>query len=280
MNPLKPVKVSIKDIKTETNDVKTYVLSLKDSFKALPGQFNMLGYPGVGEAPISYSSLVRNGYFEHTIKAVGRVTRFLDGLKIKDEIVLRGPYGRGWPMNKARGKDILLIAGGVGLAPIRPVIQIILEKRDLFDDVSLIYGARNEKNMLFIDEFDKWRKGISLYLTVDEVANLPVFSTGKRRSKGGWKHSVGLVTYLLDKVKIKPDKTFVFVCGPEIMMRFICRGLLMTGIASSRIYVSLERRMKCGIAHCGHCQHSGLFVCKDGPVFSYRDVRGLPDGLL
>jgi NAD(P)H-flavin reductase len=269
MNRLKPVKARIKDIKSETDEVKTYVLSTGDSFEALPGQFNMVGYPGVGEAPISFSSLVHNGYFEHTIKAVGRATKFLDGLKIKDELLLRGPYGRGWPLNKARGKDILLVTGGVGIAPIRPVIQIVLEKRELFGDVSLIHGARNEKNVIFMDEFDKWKKGISLYLTVDEVMKAKA-----------WKHHTGLVTDLLDKVKISSDNTFVFVCGPEIMMRFICRGLLMMGIAQSRIYVSLERRMKCGIAHCGHCQHFGLFVCKDGPVFSYKDVRGLPDGLL
>lgn len=280
MNQLKPLKARIKDIKLEAEDVKTYTLSTEGSFAAIPGQFNMVGYPGVGEAPISFSSIVRNKSFEHTIKTVGRVTGLLNGLKKGDKLLIRGPYGRGWPVNKAQGKDILLVAGGVGLAPIRPVVQMILDKRELFGDVSLIYGARNEKHALFMNEFDKWGKGISLHLTVDEVIHPPISPLTKGGSKGGWKHNVGLLTDLLDMLRIKPDNTVAFVCGPEIMMRFICRGLLMMGIAQSSVYVSLERRMKCGIAHCGHCQHYGLFVCKDGPVFSYKEVRGLPDGLL
>jgi sulfhydrogenase subunit gamma (sulfur reductase) len=280
VNQLKPIKARIRNIKTEAEQVKTYNLSVKGSFTAIPGQFNLVGFPGVGEAPISFSSVIRNGYFDHTIKAVGRVTRFLDRLKKGDEILLRGPYGRGWPLNITKGKDILLVAGGVGLAPLRPVVQKVLEKRELFGDVSLIYGARNEKNVLFMDEFDTWRKGVSLFLTVDEVTHPPKSPLGKGGSKEGWKHNIGLVTDLLDEVRIKPENTIAFVCGPEIMMRFICKGLLMMGIIQSSVYVSLERRMKCGIAHCGHCQHFGLFVCKDGPVFSYKDVRGLPDGLL
>lgn len=287
MNQLKPLRAQINDIRIEIEDVKTYNISIDSSFAATPGQFNMVGYPGVGEAPISLSSVVRKNSFEHTIRAVGRATRFLEGLKEGDEIFLRGPYGRGWPINETKGKDILLIAGGVGIAPIRPVIQMILDKRELFGNVSLIYGARNEKNVLYMDEFDIWGKKISLYLTVDEVIQRPFMSPltksasgGKKRSRVGWKHNVGLVTDLLEKIRIRPDNTFAFVCGPEIMMRFICRGLLMKGITQSRLYVSLERRMKCGIAHCGHCQHFGLFICKDGPVFSYKEVRGLPDGLL
>ncbi|MEW6418009.1 MAG: FAD/NAD(P)-binding protein [Nitrospirota bacterium] len=293
MNQLKPVKAYIKDIKLEAEEVKTYTLFTEYSFVAKPGQFNMVGYPGVGEAPISLSSIVRNGCFEHTIKAVGRVTNFLNNLGKGDEMYFRGPYGRGWPLNEARGGDILLIAGGVGLAPIRPVVQMILNKRDLFNDVSLIYGARSEKNILFTNEFDGWEKGISLYLTVDEVLQHPpqsslakegtipsLFPLKKGGSKGVLQYHTGLVTDLLDKIKINPGNTVAFICGPEIMMRFICRGLLMMGVASSRIYVSLERRMRCGIAHCGHCQHFGLFVCKDGPVFSYKEVKGLPDGIL
>jgi NAD(P)H-flavin reductase len=276
VNRLRPVKARIRSIKTEAEQVKTYNLSIKGPFAAIPGQFNLVGFPGVGESAISFSSVVRNGCFDHTIKAVGRVTGFLDGLKKGDELLLRGPYGKGWPLNITKGKDILLIAGGVGLAPLRPVVQKVLEKRELFGDVSIIYGARNEKNVLFMDEFDSWERGVSLFLTVDEVTRPP----GRRGSKDRWKHNVGLVTDLLDEVKIKPENTIAFVCGPEIMMRFICKGLLMKGLIQSSIYVSLERRMKCGIAHCGHCQHSGLFVCKDGPVFSYKDVRGLPDGLL
>jgi NAD(P)H-flavin reductase len=286
MNPLRPIRALIKDIKPEAEGVKTYAISVEGQFVSEPGQFNMLGFPGVGEAPISLSSISQNGLFDHTIKSVGRVTNFLNRFKIGGEIFLRGPYGKGWPIKEAEGKDVLLVAGGVGLAPIRPVIQTILNKRKAFRDVNLIYGARNEKNVLFMDEFEEWGKEISLYLTVDEFISKsphPPFTKGGQRGiTKEWqgKINVGLVTELLDKIKIKPERTVVFVCGPEIMMRFICRGLLMKGVFQSNLYVSLERRMKCGIAQCGHCQHSGLFVCKDGPVFSYKEVKGLPDGML
>ncbi|MDP3048901.1 MAG: FAD/NAD(P)-binding protein [Thermodesulfovibrionales bacterium] len=294
-NPLKPIKAIIKDIRPEAEGVKTYTLSTEFPFVAEPGQFNMIGYPGVGEAPISLSAIMqvgdstlRDGSFKHTIKSVGRVTDFLKDFKKGDELFFRGPYGRGWPVKKAEKKDVLIVAGGVGLAPLRPVIQKVLNQREFFGDVSLIYGARNEKNMLFMDEFKIWEKDISLYITVDEVSDVsksphPPFTKGGRGGitkewSGGI--NVGLVTDLLDRVKIQPERTIAFVCGPEIMMRFVCRGLIMHGMLQSSLYVSLERRMKCGIAQCGHCQHSGLFVCKDGPVFSYKEVRGLPDGVL
>jgi NAD(P)H-flavin reductase len=269
MNPLKPLIARIEDVKMEAEGVRTYTLSAGFSFLAEPGQFNMIGYPGVGEAPISLSAIMQDGSFKHTIKSAGRVTDFLKDFKEGDELFFRGPYGRGWPVKKAENKDILIIAGGVGLAPLRPLIQIVLNQRESFRDVSLIYGARNEKNMIFTDEFDRWSKEMAIYLTVDE-------SVQPQR----WKNHIGLVTDLIDRVKIKPERAVAFVCGPEIMMRFICRGLIMHGMSQSSLYVSLERRMKCGIAQCGHCQHSGLFVCKDGPVFSYKEVRGLPDGVL
>ena len=269
MNPIRPSTVRISAIRSEIEEVKTYSFSVGRQFTARPGQFNMVGYPGVGEAPISFSTVPKNGVFEHTVKAVGRVTQFLDGLKEGDELLLRGPYGKGWPMKKAEGKDILLIAGGVGLAPIRPVLHAIFDNRSLYGDVSLIYGARNEKNLLFMNAMEKWSKKIAVYLTVDEVIK-----------SGTWKHNVGLVTALLDNVKIRPDQAVSFICGPEIMMRFISRGLIMNGMKQSNLYVSMERRMKCGIGHCGHCQHYGLFVCKDGPVFSYNEVKGYPDGML
>lgn len=267
---LLPLRAVIKGIKIETEDVKSYNLSLKDSsYSANPGQFNMVGYPGVGEAPISLSSIVSNGGFQHTVKAVGRVTKFIDRLREGDEVYLRGPYGTSWPLNKAIGEDVLLVAGGIGLAPIRPVIHEILTRRDSFTKLTLIYGARNPGSMIFMDEFDSWRKDIEILLTVDEVP-----------SNVRWDYEVGLVTKLLDKVALKPEKTFAFICGPEIMMLFISRGLFLRGFLPSRVYVSMERRMRCGIAQCGHCQHGSKFVCKDGPVFLYKDVSRLPDGLL
>jgi len=269
MNPLKPSRAKIEDIKPEAEGVKTYTLSADFPFVAEPGQFNMVGYPGVGEAPISISAIMQNGCFIHTIKSVGRVTEFLDGFKKGDEIFFRGPYGKGWPVRKAEKKNLLIVAGGVGLAPLRPVVRVILDRRKSFGDVSLICGARNENNIIFGEELDEWAEQISVYLAIDKAV---------RPEK--WKHHTGLVTDLFDRVKMEPEKTIAFICGPEIMMRFVCRGLMMRGVSPSSLYVSLERRMKCGIAQCGHCQHSGLFVCKDGPVFSYKEVRGLPDGML
>jgi NAD(P)H-flavin reductase len=274
VNPFKPAWAVIKEIRKETADVKTYLLEPEDGLTAgpgpRPGQFSMLGYPGTGEAPVSFSSLSDEyGRVGHTIRAVGMVTNFLDRLEAGDSLLMRGPFGRGWPMEKARGKDILLIAGGVGLAPLRPVISEVIGKRDSFGKVSILIGARDETNLIFTAEYAQWSKSASVMLTVDELAGA-----------GPWNHDVGLVTGLLNKAAIEAGRTICFVVGPEIMMRFVCRALLLKGLPPSALFVSLERRMKCGIAQCGHCQHAGYFVCKDGPVFSYGEVSGLMDGLL
>jgi len=267
---LLPVRAIIAAIKRETEDTKTYSFSIEDSsYTAQPGQFNMVGYPGVGEAPISLSSIVSEGSFQHTIRSVGRATEFIDRFNEGDELFVRGPYGSYWPLDSAKGNDVLLVAGGVGFAPLRPVVQEILKKRDSFGMVTLIYGSRSPDNMLFTSEIDAWRKDIAVFLTVDEVPpNMK------------WDHNVGLVTQLLDRTIFNPVKTIAFVCGPEIMMLFVSRGLFIRGFLPSRVYVSLERRMKCGIAQCGHCQHGSKFVCKDGPVFPYKDISRLADGLL
>jgi NAD(P)H-flavin reductase len=271
VNPLKPIKVRLKEVKDENADVKTYTLQVNHHGVAeyRPGQFNMVGYPGIGEAPISFSSLGRDGEIEHTIRAVGMATRFMQRMKKGGHVLLRGPYGRGWPMEAMRGKDLLLIAGGIGLAPIRPIIRHVIEHRQDYGTVSVLIGSRNEKGLIFTDEYPSWRESMSLHITVDES------TTGETGD-----YRVGLITSLLDSVKFTAEKTIALVCGPEIMMRFVSRGLLLKNMSPSDIHVSLERRMKCGIAQCGHCQHVGLFVCKDGPVFSYREVSGLYDGML
>jgi NAD(P)H-flavin reductase len=269
-NPFEPVRAVISDIKSETADVKTYSVVLDRSLqKPKPGQFNMVGDAGVGEAPISFSSISSGSEFKHTIRAVGRATRFVNGLKEGDGLFVRGPYGTCWPVDKSVGKDILLIAGGVGLAPLRPVIYEILGRRASFGKVALVYGARRPADILFGDEMMTWGKYIEVLLTVDEVP-----------AGAGWTYNTGLVTELLDNMSLVPERTMAFVCGPEIMMRFIARGLFLKGIFAPQVYVSLERRMKCGIGQCGHCQHGDKFVCKDGPVFMYNDVNMFPDGLL
>jgi NAD(P)H-flavin reductase len=269
-NPFEPIRAVVSDIKLETVDVKTYrVIPDRSLYSPKPGQFNMVGLAGVGEAPISFSSISSGSEFEHTIRSVGRVTKFLEKLKKGDEIFVRGPYGSCWPLDKSVGQDVVLVAGGVGLAPIRPVIHEILSKRDFFGRVALIHGARRPADILFSHELRTWKKYIDVLLTVDEVPADVV-----------WDYNIGLVTELLDNMSLSPERTFAFVCGPEIMMRFIARGLFLKGLFASKVYISLERRMKCGIGQCGHCQHGTKFVCKDGPIFLYKDVNIFPDGLL
>lgn len=268
-NPLLPFRAVIKGIKKESEGVRTYNLSLKEGeFNALPGQFNMLGYPGVGEAPISLSSIGKNT-FEHTIRAVGRVTDFLESLQKGDEVFLRGPYGSAWPIDEAKGKDLILVAGGLGVAPLRPVIQTLLKDRMSFGNITLIFGARNPEGILFMDEIMRWQSQISVILTVDEIGQGKV-----------WRYNTGIVVSFMEGILKQPEKTLSFICGPELMMRFVSRKLLSMGLPASRIYVSVERRMKCGIAQCGHCQMGSKFVCKDGPVFPYKDIVAFPDGLL
>ncbi len=289
-NPLKPQDAVIVAIQRETYDVLTYTLVLKDGgeFSFKPGQFNMVGLPGMGEAPISISSEpsrlalspstelrtspveVRES-FDHTIRAVGNVTKALANLKEGDEVMIRGPYGSGWPMEEARGKDILIVAGGIGLAPLRPFIFHIFENRADFGYLEILYGARTPDDMLYTREFPEWRKQeeVRLLLTVDRLPE------GK-----AWEYEIGLVTEFFDFVEISPVNGIALTCGPEIMMRFVTMGLLQRGFSPGRVYLSMERRMKCGIAHCGHCQIGPKYVCQDGPVFTYRALRGLPDTLL
>jgi NAD(P)H-flavin reductase len=270
-NPLAPMKAKIAGVRDDTHDVRSYTLETPEGafgdFR--PGQFNMVGLPGVGEAPISLSTLVADGAFEHTIRAVGRVTRYLARLEEGDGVHLRGPYGRGWPVENARGGDLLLVGGGLGLAPLRPVIQAVMADRDSFGGVSLAYGARDPMNVIYPGEFDRWRESVQVLLTVDEAPE-----------GSEWPHRTGLVTELLGDASLDIANASAFVCGPEIMMRFVCRRLLQLGLSPARLHVSLERRMKCGVGQCGHCQHGSAFVCRDGPVFLYREAGKFPDGLL
>lgn len=273
-NPLELQDAVIEAINRETYDVLTYTLVLKDGgeFSCKPGQFNMVGLPGMGEAPISISSEPsRRESFDHTIRAVGNVTRALANLEEGDEVMIRGPYGTGWPMEEARGKDILIVAGGIGLAPLRPFIFHIFENRADFGYLEILYGARTPDDMLYTQQFPQWRKQekVKLLLTVDQVPE------GE-----AWEYGIGVVTELFDFVEIPPASGIALTCGPEIMMRFVTMGLLQRGFSPGRVYLSVERRMKCGIAHCGHCQIGPKYVCQDGPVFTYRALRGLPDTLL
>ncbi len=277
MNPYRTENAIIRDIKRQTYDTKTYTLSFENeqkqrTFSFKPGQFIMVSLLSIGEAAFSPCSCPdHREYFEITVRAVGNVTKTLDRLDVGDVVGVRGPYGTCWPLEEAKNKNILIIAGGLGINPIRSAITYIAANRDHYGDVEILYGAKTPDDLLFSYEFDDWRRmeNTRLLLTVDVV---PKEST--------WEHNVGVVPTLFEKMHAGPEKTVALTCGPEIMMRFVAKGLRYRGFASGQIFVSLERRMKCGIGICGHCQLGTKFVCKEGPVLRYADIEGLPDSML
>ena len=271
-NPLRPKPAVIKDIRQETYDTITYTFSFvnsdeRASYSYLSGQFNMLSLWGYGEAAFTLTSdpHLTNGTFDHTIRVVGDVTRALSGLKIGDTVGLRGPYGTFWPLQKAVGNHVLVVAGGTGLAPLRSVLEHVLARRDQYGPLTILYGARTPRDLLFERDFQRWRDAsdTKLLLTVD------------RMDGEAWSHTIGVVPVLFEKAPPSPENTIAFVCGPEIMMRFVTVDLIKRGFGEEQIFLSLERRMRCGIAMCGHCFFGHKFVCRDGPVFSYEDIRGL-----
>jgi len=273
-DPYVPSPAEIINVKRQTLDIRTYTIRFvkkeeRKKFRVKPGQFIMISMPGLGEAPFSLSSgPEKNDSFDTTIRAVGSLTGVLSRYDVGSRLGIRGPYGRPWPVGDAKRKDILIVAGGIGLAPLRPVITTIQRNRKAYGDLEILYGARTPSDEVFVDEYETWRGSTktSLFLTVDSVP------PGLK-----WPHKTGVVTGLFEDMKTSPENSIVLTCGPEIMMRFVIRGLLARNFRKNQIYVSLERRMKCGMGHCGHCQIGEKFVCRDGPVFNYLDVEGLPD---
>ena len=266
-NPYIPKLAIIKDYRDETPDTRTFQVRFKDledmkKFKFNPGQFVELTVFGYGEAPFSISGGIdKEDYFELTIRKMGTVTSALFRMQRGSIIGIRGPLGRGWPIEKMLGKDILIIGGGIGIAPLRPVIHYIKLHREKFGKVILMYGARTPKDLLYKYEFDDWAKFIEVHLTVD---------CGDET----WKGRVGVVTVLFDEIEVIPEKTIALQCGPPIMMHFVTKMLKKIGFPDENIYLSLERLMKCGMGFCGKCTISGTYVCRHGPVFCYTEVRG------
>jgi NAD(P)H-flavin reductase len=231
------------------------------------GQFNMIYVFGVGEIPISISGdpcrTEEPRTLVHTTRAVGAVSRAITSLKPGEVVGVRGPFGTAWPLGPAEGHDVVLVAGGIGLAPLRPAVLDILAHRQRYGKVALLYGSRQPDDLLFQSEIVSWQQGgIEVVLTVDQATP-------------SWQGHVGVVTRLLTRASYDPATAIAMVCGPEIMMRFTALGLEQQGVGAERIFVSLERNMQCAIGFCGHCQYSSFFICKDGPVFPYERVHQL-----
>lgn len=265
-NPMVPAPWRVQKAQRETRDTFTLAL-LPESGAAVPafapGQFNMLYLFGVGEVPVSISGDPgRKENLLHTIRAVGTVTRPMRQLKRGDVLGVRGPFGSSWPVEEAEGNDVVIVAGGLGLAPLRPVLYYLLARRERYGRIVLLYGARTPQDLLYRQSLDQWqgRSGIEVEYTVDAAAS-------------GWRGNVGVVTTLIPKARFDPLHSTALVCGPEVMMRYVIVELQRRGLDLDNIFISMERNMKCAVGFCGHCQVGPTFVCKDGPVFRYDRIK-------
>jgi len=266
-----PRVATIKNIKKLTELETLFKIALDDGLPLghKPGQFVEVSIMGIGEAPISVSSPpTQMRTFELCVRAVGNVTNAIHRLNVGDKLGIRGPFGKGFDIEFLKGKDILFMCGGLGFAPLRSLINYVFEHRADYGKVTVLYGCKTSNDLLFTDEVRSWCNQINIeyYLTVDKV------SEGEQ-----WDHNVGVITTLIPKVDFNPDTTYAVVCGPPVMYRFVIKSLKERGVPEDHIIVSLERRMKCGVGKCGHCQINGIYVCQEGPVFNYHETKGLPE---
>lgn len=263
-----PITARIKDVRPMTALEKLFTIELPDglSLDHRPGQFVEVSVLGVGEAPISISSSPSrsNGTFELCVRRAGDLTGVLHTLKAGQTIGVRGPFGHGFPFEGFRGKDILFAPGGLGLAPLRSLINQVLDERGKYGRVTILYGAKHPSELLFMDEVAEWRArgDVDVRLTVD-------------RPDDHWMGHVGVITTLFPQVQVYARNTVAIVCGPPVMYRFVLMELLGKGIPEGNIWLSLERRMKCGVGKCGHCQINNVYACQSGPAFAYADIKGL-----
>lgn len=263
-NSLTPIPATIIKIIMETPDTKTFYLKIDGKLRERPkpGQFTEIYVPGIGEAAVSVCSCGDGKVIGQTVRSVGTLTEYLFKLKEGEKVGIRGPYGKGWPMERLRGKDVLIIAGGIGLAPLRGVIMDIMENRERYGKFTLLYGSRTPDLLLYRYEFETYK----------EIPNSEFLVTVDHPDEK-WRGNVGVVTTLIPRAKIDPENTIALICGPEIMMRYTVKALQEAGFKDNQIYLSLERRMKCGVGLCGHCQVGPYFVCKHGPVFPYWLIK-------
>ncbi|MCB1800136.1 MAG: FAD/NAD(P)-binding protein [Gammaproteobacteria bacterium] len=251
----------------ESGDTFSLGLQLDDGepYDFEPGQFNMLYLYGCGEVPISIvSDDPDNGTLSHTIRAVGRVTRGLQQLRVGDRIGLRGPFGRGWPMRQAEGHDLVVVTGGLGCAPSVSIIHHVLAARERYGHLSILQGVKHADDLIWREQYAQWAAlpEVEVMLAADVATP-------------GWHGHTGLVTALFERLTLNPSATVAMLCGPEMMMRAAAEQLHGREVPADRIFLSMERNMQCGIGHCGHCQHGSRFVCRDGPVFAWPEVREL-----
>ena len=266
LSPMVPQPFRVRRVRKETHDTFTVELRPADATRALPfspGQFNMLYMFGVGEVPISISGdPAEPDRVVHTTRVVGTVTKAMHRLKVNDYLGVRGPFGTPWPLDRAQGNDVMIIAGGIGLAPLRPAVYQLLAQREKYGKIVILSGTRTPADILFRREMEQWRSrfDVDVFTTVD-------------RAMSGWKGNVGVVTTLIARAPVDPQNSVAMVCGPEVMMRFTVMELQKRGIGTERIFVSMERNMKCGVGLCGHCQYGPSFVCKDGPVYPFDRIK-------
>jgi len=267
-DPMLPVPYRIRRVRRETKDTFTLDLDPADGTRAFsfaPGQFNMLYVFGVGEVPISISGSPGDSpSIRHTTRVVGAVSKAIEALKRGDIIGVRGPFGSHWPLNEASGRDVVIVAGGIGLAPLRSALYEIMAQRDQYGRVTLLYGARTPEDILYRRELERWRGKFDLdcHVTVD-------------RGPSGWRGIVGVVTKLISRAAFDPATAVAMICGPEVMMRFTIMEVHRRGVAADRTYLSMERNMKCAVGFCGRCQYGPVFICKDGPVFRFDRIAGI-----
>ena len=267
-DPMLPQPYVVRQVNKETPD--TFGLTLEpesgvDGTSFQPGQFSMLWVFGVGELPISVSGdPAESGRLTYTVRSVGKATNALVTRRVGDGVGVRGPFGTGWPVEAARGRDVIIVAGGIGLAPLRPVIYEVLRNRKEYGRLVLLYGARSPRDVLYRKELATWaRHRETQVLTTVDYGGM------------SWKGHVGVVTTMFKYARLQPARSVAMICGPEIMMRFVTRELEVHGLSRNDIYVSMERNMKCAVGFCGHCQYGPHFICKDGPVFPYERIRPL-----
>lgn len=265
--PMVPARYRVTARQQDLADTATLELAPLDEplGPMAPGQFTMLWAFGIGEVPISLAAAPdADGHIRHTIRDVGAVTRALVAAEVGDVVGVRGPFGTGWDLDAAAGRDVVILAGGMGLVPLHPIVDAVLADRDRFGHLSILVGCRSPETLLYADELHGWRSRFDIEVLITVDAAPP-----------SWHGDVGVITGLIPRARIDAERTTAFVCGPEIMMRFGSRALVERGVDAGQIQVSLERNMKCAVAQCGHCQLGPVFLCREGPVLTWSLARPL-----